>query len=131
MDEYDYESDSYDEDAYDEDVDAEPFFGNLLKTQSEIEALQAKEKEEKEQAQKAEEQRKSQRIAERVSAQKELHENNDDDYVSDADNDYEEQESKVFDKRKSAKKERKCILCSTTEPKTKYFTLKGKYALSS
>ena len=48
MDEYDYESDSYDEDAYDEELDAEPFFGNLLKSQTQIEEEEGKGKRERE-----------------------------------------------------------------------------------
>ena len=131
MEEYDYESDSYDEDAYDEELDAEPFFGNLLKSQTQIEEEEAKEREKEKARKTQEEQRKSQRIAERLSAQNDLHENNDDDFSDMVEDDYKEQDERVHDRKKSGKRERKCILCSKTDPKAKYFTLKGKYFFSS
>ena len=145
MDDYDYESDSYDEDVYDDDLDIEPFFGNLLKTQSQIEEEQAKEKEQKQKAQEEKERKKAQeekerrtRASKRVEVASEDEALDDatstiDDYVSDGrdddvpdDDDYEEEDTKVGVKRKSPKRDKKCLICYTSDPKTKYFALKGK-----
>ena len=152
MDEFD--SDTFDDDLYEEEDDTEetdiaPFFGGLLKTQSEIEADNIKEKKEKLQKKTDEKKKLQKKADERKKPQKK---NTDEEKI------FEDEESagdakryhtrprapKVVDDepasdddifedvvddvptKKTKGKPRKCLLCALIQPKLPYYTLKGK-----